>query len=254
MTNPDEKTAFEQYGSGKKYLGVCTLLASMPGLPMFGHGQIEGYREKYGMEYMKSYLDEKPDKDLLKEHQEHIFPLLKQRELFADVKNFFLYDFVTENRKVNEDVIVFSNSPKNERKGASNRYALIVYHNKFAETKGWIKTSVPYVDENNGDLLQTSLGEALNAEVSDKQFIIYRDLENNLEYIRSTKELISKGLFLELKAYQHHTFQEFQTIDDPDSTWQVVYDDLAGEGCRSLQARFDEVHSQPGMKKNKQVQ
>ncbi|MDP2975434.1 MAG: alpha-amylase family glycosyl hydrolase, partial [Anaerolineales bacterium] len=44
MNNPDEKTAAEQFGATDKYFAVCTLLVTLPGLPMFGHGQIEGFR------------------------------------------------------------------------------------------------------------------------------------------------------------------------------------------------------------------
>ena len=51
MNNPDERTAVDQFGKGDKYFGVCTMLATLPGLPMFGHGQIEGFGERYGMEY-----------------------------------------------------------------------------------------------------------------------------------------------------------------------------------------------------------
>src|ERR1700761_3923854 len=39
MSNPDERTAIDQFGSGDKCFGVATLLATLPGLPMFGHGQ-----------------------------------------------------------------------------------------------------------------------------------------------------------------------------------------------------------------------
>ena len=73
MNNPDEKTAVEQYGKGDKYFGICTLLSTMPGLPMFGHGQIEGYSEKYGMEYYRPYWDETPDQDITAS-QAVIFP------------------------------------------------------------------------------------------------------------------------------------------------------------------------------------
>ena len=48
MSNPDEDTAIEQFGVDDKYLGVATMLATLPGLPMLGHGQIEGFTEKYG--------------------------------------------------------------------------------------------------------------------------------------------------------------------------------------------------------------
>ena len=40
MNNPDEETAAAQFGTGDKYFGVCTLMCTLPGLPMFGHGQV----------------------------------------------------------------------------------------------------------------------------------------------------------------------------------------------------------------------
>ncbi len=82
MNNPDEKTAVDQFGKGDKYFGICTLMATMPGLPMFGHGQIEGFSEKYGMEYFRPYWDEEPDTYLIQRHQQDIFPLLKRQGSF----------------------------------------------------------------------------------------------------------------------------------------------------------------------------
>ena len=61
LTNPDEETAIEQFGTGDKYFGAVTLLATLPGLPMIGHGQLEGFTEKYGMEFQRARLDERPD-------------------------------------------------------------------------------------------------------------------------------------------------------------------------------------------------
>ena len=58
MSNPDEETAVEQFGKGDKYFGVATLMATLPGLPMLGHGQVEGFGEKYGMEFRRATLDE----------------------------------------------------------------------------------------------------------------------------------------------------------------------------------------------------
>jgi hypothetical protein len=62
MNNPDEKTAVEQFGKEGKYFGAAVLLVTMPGLPMFGHGQIEGLTEKYGMEYRRAYWSEEIDR------------------------------------------------------------------------------------------------------------------------------------------------------------------------------------------------
>ncbi|MDD2922111.1 MAG: alpha-amylase family glycosyl hydrolase, partial [Anaerolineales bacterium] len=93
MNNPDEKSAVEQFGKGDKYFGVCTVLSTLPGLPMFGHGQIEGYSEKYGMEFRRAKWDETPDEGLIRAHEWRVFPLLHRRHVFADVENFLLYDF-----------------------------------------------------------------------------------------------------------------------------------------------------------------
>src|SRR3712207_6963349 len=34
MNNPDERTAVDQFGKDDKYSGICTLMATMPGLPI----------------------------------------------------------------------------------------------------------------------------------------------------------------------------------------------------------------------------
>ncbi len=98
MNNPDERTAVDQFGKGDKYFGICTLMATLPGLPMFGHGQIEGYGERYGMEYRRAYHDESPDTWLVARHEREISPLLHRRALFAEVRDFLLYDFYADGR------------------------------------------------------------------------------------------------------------------------------------------------------------
>ncbi len=128
MNNPDEKTAVEQFGVDDKYFGVATVMATMPGLPMFGHGQVEGFTEKYGMEYRRAKYDEFVNDGLVRRHDEQIFPLLHRRQLFAEVDGFALYDFEQDGGGVNEDVFAYSNrGPRGER-------TLVVYHNKFGST------------------------------------------------------------------------------------------------------------------------
>ena len=89
MNNPDERTAVDQFGKGDKYFGVCTLMATMPGLPMFGHGQVEGFTERYGMEYRRAYYDERPDAELIARHQRQIAPLLYRRGLCSPRRTTF---------------------------------------------------------------------------------------------------------------------------------------------------------------------
>ena len=130
MNNPDERTAVDQFGKGDKYFGVATLMATMPGLPMFGHGQIEGYAESYGMEYRRAYHDETPDQELVARHEREIFPLLHQRWLFAEVDNFALYDFVSA------DGIGQRGRLRLLQRARRPALARSSIHNRFAETSG----------------------------------------------------------------------------------------------------------------------
>ena len=98
MSNPDERTAIDQFGKGDKCFGVAVMMSTLPGLPMFGHGQIEGFTEKYGMEYRWPRYEENPDRWLVERHEREIAPLLKRRWLFAESSNFLLYDFFSRQR------------------------------------------------------------------------------------------------------------------------------------------------------------
>ena len=99
MNNPDEETAVAQFGDDDKYFGVCTLMCTMPGLPMFGHGQVEGFHEKYGMEYRRAQWDEQPNERLVARHEREIFPLLDEALSLQRRREFALYDFVAGGRR-----------------------------------------------------------------------------------------------------------------------------------------------------------
>src|SRR5512140_2963223 len=231
MNNPDEKSAIEQFGNGDKYFGVCTVLCTLPGLPMFGHGQIEGFREKYGMEFRKPKWDEMPDEGLIQGHDWKVFPLLHKRYVFEDVFNFLLYDLFRAESHVDDNLLAYAN------RSASGERGLVIYHNKFAETSGWIKTSAAYLDKDSGNLLQRSLAEGLDLPQSG--YAIFRDVVTHLEYIRSCGDLRDKGMFLKLGAYPHHAFLDWRFVDGPE--WQSIHDALNGAGVDSVQARWQQA-------------
>ncbi|MCX5809300.1 MAG: alpha-amylase family glycosyl hydrolase [Proteobacteria bacterium] len=243
MNNPDEKTAVEQFGKDKKYFGICTMMVTMPGLPMFGHGQVEGYTEKYGMEYSRAYWDEIPDTYLVQRHEREIFPLLHKRHLFAGVENFLLYDFFSDHGNVNEDVFAFSNRYNNER-------TIVVYNNKNSNTKGWIKTSVAYSAKKGPDgtriLSRETLGNGLNFNNGDNYFTIFKDHTTNLEYIRKNRELFDKGLFMELGPYDYHVFIDFYEIQDNERQhYASLASYLKGRGVPNIDEALHEVFLQP---------
>ncbi|MFN2182616.1 MAG: alpha-amylase family glycosyl hydrolase, partial [Anaerolineae bacterium] len=247
MNNPDEETAVAQFGKGDKYFGICTMMATLPGLPMFGHGQIEGYAEKYGMEYRRAYWDEQPDSYLMDRHRREIFPLLHRRYLFAEVQDFRLYDFYSGEGDsaghVNEDVFAYSNRAGSER-------ALVVYHNKYATARGWIKTSAAYsVKSDEGServLVQASLGEGLGLRGDGGVFYVFRDAITGLEYIRGGRNLCEDGLFVELDAYKCHVFLDWREVQDNEwHQYAHLADYLGGRGVPSIEEALREVFLQP---------
>ncbi|HEX7319842.1 MAG TPA: alpha-amylase family glycosyl hydrolase [bacterium] len=225
MSNPDEMPAIEQFGTGDKYFGIAMMMATLPGLVMFGHGQIDGLGEKYGMEYRKAYWDEAPDQSLIERHRREIFPLLKKRRLFSGVDNFFLYDFYDSSGAVIEDVFAYSNSTGREQ-------ALVVYNNKYQNVKGWIKNSVNH--KSGGASVRKILTQALGLRPDDDHYYSFRDRASNLEYVRSGKDLAQTGLYVELGAYQYHLFMDFKEIHDPTGDHAKLCAVLNGRGVDSI--------------------
>jgi glycosidase len=243
MSNPDEETAISQFGKGDKHFGICTMMVTLPGLPMFAHGQIEGFTEKYGMEYRYAKWDEQPDQELVRRHEREIFPLMKRRHLFAGVENFLLYDFFSPEGYVNENVFAYSNRSGDER-------VLVIYHNKYESARGWVRSSVAYsVKDEDGDkrkLTQKDLGEGLGLIADEAYFCIFRDHMTGLEYIRNSKALHEKGLYVELGAYKYHVFIDFREVRD--NQWHhyaQLTNDLNGRGVPNIEEALREKLLRP---------
>ena len=248
MNNPDEETAVAQFGKGDKYFGVCTLMITLPGLPMFGHGQIEGYTEKYGMEFRRAYWDEWPDEELGRRHERQIFPLVHRRALFAEVENFLLYDLMTPEGAVNEDVFAYSNRTGNG--AAGGEAGLVVYHNRYADTRGWVRASTAVsVRSGRGEertLLRRSLAEGLGLPEGPQEYCLFRDAVSGLEYLRRCQELRNQGLYVELGAYRLHVFMDFRIVaDSPAEPYATLADYLDGRGVPNMAEALREVVLQP---------
>jgi glycosidase len=228
MSNPDERTAIDQFGTGDKCFGVAALMATLPGLPMFGHGQIEGFTEKYGMEYQRPRYDETPAPWLVQRHDRQIAPLLKRRWLFAESGNFLLYDFFQDSGIVDENVFAYSNRNGGER-------ALVVYNNRYGTTHGTIDFSAAYADKGAGQLRQQRLREGLGLSGDGGAILAFRDSLTGLEYLRRAGRVNNHGLRLDLHAYQCHVFLDWRelraTVPQP---WDKLCDQLNGSGVPSL--------------------
>ncbi|MCX7990732.1 MAG: alpha-amylase family glycosyl hydrolase [Proteobacteria bacterium] len=218
MSNPDEQTAIEQFGTGDKYLGVCILLVTMPGLPMFAHGQVEGFKEKYGMEFYKAFWDEEPNEGLIELHKRFIFPLMKKRYLFSEAENFYLFDFLTEHG-IDEDVFAYSNFCEGEG-------AIILYNNRYKSTKGYIKISSERMVKNinkGHEYLKKDIFSALNLKLGDNVYYLFENFRNNSFYLRSSHDIYKEGLYFELNAYESVVLINIKELIDTDGTISKIY-------------------------------
>jgi len=239
MSNPDERTTIDQFGDGDKCFGVTAMMATLPGLPMFGHGQIEGFTEKYGMEYRRPRYDETPNHWLVERHEREIAPLLHQRSLFAESSNFLLYDFYTENGTVDENVFAYSN-----RRG--DRRGLVLYNNRYSTTKGTIDWSAAYADKYSGGLRHQRLREGLELSGDPATVLSYRDTLTGLEYLRRATTIAEQGLQLDLHAYQCHIFMDWREMrSTADKPWDRLCDELNGRGVPNLEDELIKLALRP---------
>ncbi len=228
MNNPDEETAIAQFGDGDKYFGICTLLATMPGLPMFGHGQIEGFREKYGMEYRRAYWDEKPNEHLVGEHYRRIFPLLKRRYLFSGSDFFELFDLWRDGA-VQESAYCYVNGTEHER-------ALIFYNNQYEAVEGTIKESAPKTtgSAENKYTTTVSLAEALGLTVGGRRYVIWDSFEDGLTYMRPSLRIFDEGMFVHLRGFATKVLLNIREVEDADGTYGLLYEQIGDSGVADL--------------------
>jgi glycosidase len=239
MSNPDERTAIDQFGKGDKCFGVTAMMVTLPGLPMFGHGQIEGFTEKYGMEYQRPRYDESADHWMVERHEREIAPLLQRRRLFAESSNFRLYDFFTDAGKVDENVFAYSNRNGNER-------ALIIYNNCYGATHGTIDYSAAYADKGANHLRQQRLWEGLGLSDDSVLVLAWRDSLTGLNYLRRANDLTQRGLTLDLHAYQCHVFLDWRELaSTAEQPWDRLSDQLNGRGVASLDDALVHLELQP---------
>jgi glycosidase len=238
MNNPDEESAAVQFGKDDKYFGVCTLMCTMPGLPMFGHGQVDGLEEKYGMEFRRPRLRETPDPWLLERHRREIFPLLHRRDQFVGVEGFRFHDFVTEDGSVNDDVIAYSNL-------VSGAASLVLFHNRYAQTSGRIGgTASGREPAANGT--ESNLIEALGLKGGRDRFVVYRDSGSGLEHLARADDLRERGLTFRLEAYRYQVLLEFRevgaTVAEP---YAELCRELAGRGVPTVHDAVRDLHLRP---------
>lgn len=239
MSNPDEETAVNQFGKGDKYFGVATMLVTLPGLPMFAHGQVEGFSEKYGMEYKRAYYTEFIDHHLVWQHEKEIFPLVKKRYLFSQVANFELFDFIDQHGNCNENVFAFTNKSGDEA-------ALVIYNNSYSEALGKIYYSCERtLNSEEGSTGTKTIDKALEIKFGNGFYYIFKDYVQQLEFIISGSEISSSGFAFHLMGYQRKVLLDFREVYDNDGRYKRISEQLNGRGVDSIERSLNEMNLAP---------
>lgn len=234
MSNPDEESARGQFGTGDRYFGVCTLLVTLPGLPLLAHGQVEGLSEKYGMEFTGPRLAEQPDRELIRGHEQQIFPLLSRRTEFSGTDGFELHDFSTH-YGVDENVIAFSNRHGH---GAS----LVVYNNRYALADGVILQSVERLRPGSDAASAVPLAEALGFS-GDSGVVSWRNQRTGLTHLKQLSSLNRQGLPFSLAAFESAVLLDFRLHDGAE--YVQLEQELAGTGVSDLTAALQDLQVRP---------
>ena len=229
MNNPDERSAVDQFGSDDKYFGVATLLATLPGLPMFGHGQFEGYSEQYGMEFRRPQRDEHPNQWLVDRHRREISPLLHERWRFSGAAGFRQLTAL-EGGGATSDVFAYANSAEQAPRGAMERRSLVVYLNRYPRAH----VRIPGV------------AEALALGHDPEAFVILNDHRSGLDYLRQSRDLQQNGLELSLDGYGCHVFLAFEEVSDAGGVgWADLAHQLGLAGVPDAHAALRRMRDAP---------
>jgi hypothetical protein len=196
LTNPDERPAAEQLGTGDKAFSATTLLATLPGLPMLGHGQVEGFRERYGMDFRKARWDEPVDQPHADHFERSIVPLLRRRSAFSGTDRFHLYDALDDAGHVAEDVYAYTNGSGDDR-------SLVLVHHRHAETTVRIDHAIAAAPPGGGPKRRSvRLAEALELPGDPDAIVRLVDDRSGYEIRRTAGELRREGLRVSLGPYE----------------------------------------------------
>jgi hypothetical protein len=144
---------------------------------------------------------------------------------------------------VNEDVFAYSNRSGGER-------TLVVYHNRYADARGWIRSSVAFAEKTGHDgnrvLRSRTLGEGLGLTDDAGRWVVFRDSISGLEYLRNSRDIVRDGLHVELDAYRCQVFVGFRDVADGGThQYRRLADRLAGRGVPSIDDALRELQLEP---------
>jgi hypothetical protein len=137
---------------------------------------------------------------------------------------------------VNENVFAYSNRAGDDR-------SLVLYNNAYSEAGGWIRAGAVAIPQKSGGFRQDSLCQALGLHGADAFFTLLREQRQELWYIRSSKEIAERGLFVSLKGYEAQVFIDIHEVeDDSRGRFARLHAELNGRGVKDVQSAIQDIY------------
>lgn len=233
LTTPDEEPAAVGFGIGDRALLAATLAATLPGVPMLGHGQWEGQRERYGMEYRAPRTIDPVSTDHVERYDREIAPLLRARHLFAGVADFRWFDAQSDNKAARESAYAFSNA-------AGSARTLVIALNSDTAAELTIQHASPAVAPSSSltgtsahHLPASTIADRLGVAESTGDVVELRDAITNRSLLVSTASLVGSGLTVRLPAFGRVAFWGVaQHHSTPSEPWADLAAQASGEMLR----------------------
>ena len=230
LTTPDEEPAAVGFGIGDRALLAATLAATLPGVPMLGHGQWEGQRERYGMEYRAPRTNDPISADHVERYDREIAPLLRARHLFAGVADFRWFDAQSDNKAGRESAYAFSNA-------AGSARTLVIALNSDAAAELTIQHASPAVAPSSSlaaipasPLPPSTIAERLGVTERAGDVVELRDAITNCSLLVTTASILHNGLTVRLPAYGRVVFWGIaQHHSTPSEPWGDLAAQAKGE-------------------------
>lgn len=230
LTTPDEEPAAVGFGIGDRALLAATLAATLPGVPMLGHGQWEGQRERYGMEYRAPRTSDPISVDHVERYDREIAPLLRARHLFAGVADFRWFDAKSGNEAARESAYAFSNA-------AGSARTLVIALNCDTGAELTIQHAAPAVAPSSSlagtaaiPLPASTIADRLGVSASAGDVVELRDAITNRSLLVSTASLARSGLTVRLPAFGRVVFWGIaQHHSTPSEPWGDLAAQAKGE-------------------------
>ena len=239
LTTPDEEPAAVGFGVDDRALLTATLAATLPGVLMLGHGQWEGQRERYGMEYRVPRTVDPIQVEHVERYDREIAPLLRARHLFAGVVDFRWFDATAANEAVRESTYAFSNA-------AGSARSLVIAVN--SDTGGEIAihraapAAVPFGSLGGGTptpLPASTIADRLGIAAEEGDVVELRDAITSQSLLVRTEVLIRSGIALRLPAFGRVVFWGIaQHRSTPSEPWGELADAAGGALIDDLRGRL----------------